>query len=104
MKEDLKVTNGKKWVSRQFYKAGKAVGEEESDERILLVDTFETEPAYVKASMGMTINLGNYESLRIDAGVTIPCYKEEIAQAHEQAYQIVMTELFSRVAEAKKMV
>lgn len=30
-------------------------------------------PAYVKIGLGMTINLENYESLRVDAHVSLPC-------------------------------
>lgn len=47
----------------------------------LEVRTFATEPAYVRVSSGMTQNMGNYESLRVDVAVTLPCYVEEIDDA-----------------------
>lgn len=31
------------------------------------------DPAYVSVGVGMTENLGNYESLRLDVRVTLPC-------------------------------
>ena len=51
--------------------------------------------------MGLTINLGNYESLRIDVGVKMPCYKEEIEKAKVLAFQLVEKELFAKVREVK---
>ena len=35
-------------------------------------------PAYVKVGAGMTINLGDFNSLRIDVSVSLPCLPEEI--------------------------
>lgn len=98
-----KAVEGKKWVRRQFRSMGKDVGEGEYEEHQVLVDVFETEPAIVEGGMGMTINLGNYESLRIDVGVKMPCYKEEIAQAHEKIFEMVMSELFRRTTEVKEV-
>lgn len=44
----------------------------------LKVRKFLVEPAYVRVNAGMTKNMGNYESLRVDVSLTIPCYAEEI--------------------------
>lgn len=104
MKVEGKTVNGKKWVSSQFSVGGKPVGKEETSENMILVDVFDTEPATVQAKMGMTINLGNFESLRVDVGVSLPCYKEEVSDAHAAAFRIVQQELFSRVNEAKKLI
>lgn len=93
--------NGQIWVTSQYMKSGRQVGEEITKEDMILVDKFETEPAEVEAKLGMTVNLGNYESLRVDVGVKIPCYKEEIANAHILAFQIVEKELFNKVKEVK---
>ena len=57
------------------------------EEHRILVDKFETEPAVAECALGLTINLGNYESLRIDVGAKIPCYKEELVQAHQEAFR-----------------
>ncbi len=50
----------------------------------------------------MTISLGNYEFLRVDAGVTIPCEKDKIEETYEEAFSLAGAELFKRVDEAKK--
>lgn len=36
------------------------------------------EPAFVRVGAGLTCNLGNFESLRIDVAVTLPCLITEI--------------------------
>lgn len=56
----------------------KHAGKDESKPVALEVRKFETEPAYVRVSAGMTKNLGNYESLRVDIAISMPCYEEEI--------------------------
>lgn len=52
--------------------------EDSSDSDTISVRKFATEPAYVRASAGVTKNMGNYESLRIDVAYTVPCYAEEM--------------------------
>jgi len=47
------------------------------------VEVFEVEPAYVRVSAGRTKNMGNYESLRVDVSITVPCYKETIEETFE---------------------
>lgn len=42
------------------------------------VEEFSVEPAYVRINAGRTKNLGNYESLRVDVSITVPCYRETI--------------------------
>ena len=54
------------------------LGSEKNRTEKLQVRKFMVEPAYVRVNAGMTKNMGNYESLRVDVSVTIPCYPEEI--------------------------
>lgn len=42
------------------------------------VHVFETEPAMVRVNAGVTKNLGNYESLRVDVAISVPCYAEMV--------------------------
>lgn len=51
----------------------------------LQVRKFLVEPAYVRVNAGMTKNMGNYESLRIDVSLSIPCYVEEIDKVFQVA-------------------
>jgi len=41
------------------------------------VRIFKEEPYYVVYKRSKTINLGNYESEKIDIGITVPCKKGE---------------------------
>lgn len=53
--------------------------------RVLRVRKFDSEPAYARVSVGETRNMGDYESLRIDVSVSLPCYPEEITDALAEA-------------------
>jgi hypothetical protein len=68
-------------VSRSFGKVGATSAENET----LSVRTFLTAPATVDVGYGLTINLGNFESARVDVRVSVPCYREETDAAYEWA-------------------
>lgn len=53
-------------------------GKESARQERMNVRKFLVEPAYVRVNAGMTKNMGNYESLRIDVSLTVPCYTEEV--------------------------
>lgn len=46
-------------------------------------------PAYVKVGAGLTINMGNFESLRIDCSISIPCQRGDIEEAYTLASDFV---------------
>lgn len=105
---ELQARAGRKWVHRHYSnpKKDKAMGkDEESEVHATMVETpiFEegTQPASISVKNGMTINLGNYESARIDVMVTLPCYREEIPQAIEVAKSIVENAIRPEIAEVK---
>ncbi len=57
----------------------------------------------VWVSMGMTINIGNYESVRIDAGITTPTKEfENKDDAFKHSWDIVMTEVRDKVKLVKE--
>lgn len=63
----------------------------------------ENENTKVTATLGYTLNLGNFESLRIDLGVTDSKRDgETINEAFERVYQFVEEKLGDKIAEAKK--
>lgn len=64
---------------------------ETHDEEVLSEDRFPegVEPALVRFSAGLTINLENYESLRLDASVTLPSLPSQIAETFERAAEFV---------------
>jgi hypothetical protein len=73
-----------------------------SEDRTLSVRRFETEPAKVRVGFGMTINLGNYESARVDTHVELPCYVEEIDDAFTAAWELAEDEIKKQVAGIRK--
>jgi len=46
---------------------------------------FETDPSHVEVGWGFTLNLGNYESVRMDVRIAVPCYLEDVDNAYEWA-------------------
>ena len=63
-------------VSMKVTQSGATVEENETMERD--VHVFVTEPAYVRVNAGVTKNMGNFESLRVDVSITMPCYRETV--------------------------
>lgn len=89
---------GRIFVTRAYGKEGA----EENEEKELPVRRFETTPAHVRASYGLTVNLGNYESARCDVSVTLPCYTEEIEGAFVEAWKIAKREIQEQVKSIRK--
>lgn len=86
----------KEQAKQQVYTAHKPSGQKDYDEQkqeveILSDRIFEEGQgvAHVRIAAGSTYNLGNYESLRLDVAVTIPCLPSEVDQAMEQCAIIV---------------
>lgn len=75
---------GKVTVNRQ-YREGKIITKEEDEEEVIDVFNYQQPVAHVSVSYAKTINLGNYESIKLQVGVTVPCYVEEIDDAFEYA-------------------
>lgn len=60
------------------------------------------EETKVKVTLGYTVNLGNFESLRLDLGVVDSKRDGETTdQAFERVYKFVEEKLTEKVAEAK---
>lgn len=78
---------------------GSGVGVTEEKRKVLEVRRFETEPAYVRVNAGVTKNLGNYESLRVDVSLTVPCYVEEIEKVQPRVAGLVADMLDKEVEE-----
>jgi methyl coenzyme M reductase subunit D len=56
----------------------------------------------VSATLGYTLNLGNFESLRVDLGITDYVRQgENVKQAQDRVYKTVETQLIEKVNEAK---
>jgi len=72
------------------------------DSEVLEIHMFATQPATVKVEMGMTINLGNYESCRISVALTTPCYREEQDAAYVWVKDWVEERTLKEAQEARK--
>ncbi len=90
------------FVSRQFSRSGEPVGKPNQQEEILEVHEFAVTPASVKVEMGMTINLGNYESAKITVALIQPCYSEEKDAAYDYAKRWVEERTLKEAEEARK--
>jgi len=78
--ETIQVGEGHYYVQRE-YKGGQGA----TDTTPLQVRQFHGPVAMVSAALSRTVNLGNFESVRMEVGVTLPCYPEEITQAADVA-------------------
>lgn len=75
------------------------VGIDEEKRKVIEVRKFVTEPAFVRVNAGVTKNLGNYESLRVDVAITVPCYVEEVEAVQKRTAEMVADMLDSEVEE-----
>lgn len=85
-------------VYRSYTSSGVLMSEDEGLEE-LEVSRFEVEPAYVSVNHGRTVNLGNYESAKVDVRVSVPCYREEIEPAIIYADTTAINSLEDIIAE-----
>jgi hypothetical protein len=67
------------------HEKSKAVISESAVEENLGYEVFKTTPAVVSMKKGRTINMGDFESVRIDVGISLPCYAEHIDDAYALA-------------------
>lgn len=72
-------------VSRSFKIGDSGWTEPEAADEVIQVHVFQTQPAIVKFGVGLTRNMGNYESARLDVSVSVPCYSEHIEAAYAEA-------------------
>ena len=45
---------------------------------------FDEEPAIVRSSMGATLSMGGYESIRVDVAITMPCHPENVKKMYKK--------------------
>lgn len=78
--------------------------EDSMEEEVISVRKFETEPAYVSVSAGVTKAMAKkYEFLRLDVGVKIPCYTEEITEVEKMASSWVDDKLSAKLDEVEQI-
>ena len=85
------------YVSKSFGKAAPEGG----DPEVIAIHRFLTEPAKVEVAMGLTLNLGNYESARVEVRVSVPVYREEINDAFAYVKKYVEKRVNAEVEEIR---
>lgn len=77
-RKETMQAESKNWIHVQKTVVGEPPEDLNQSDEVISVQTFETDPAYVRVNMGATKNIGDYESLRVDVSISVPCYKEEV--------------------------
>lgn len=60
---------------------------------------FATDTARVSVKFGRTINLGNYESARVDVMFDMPCYVEEASRVYKDVLELAEARLSEEVSK-----
>lgn len=80
-------------VTKQFYNGKRLTSEEESQETLAILK-FETDQvSSTSVKLGITVNLGNFESARADVMATVPHYEEE----RDDAFLYALNEVEQKV-------
>lgn len=73
--------------------------EGETRREVIAVHKFAVEPAYVRIAAGTTKKLADYESLRVDVAISVPCYTEEIQTVAKRVGEEVSAILADELAQ-----
>lgn len=89
--------NGRISVTRTVY------GADTGDEETIEVPFFEAEPARISVKGGITKNMGDYNSIRVDVEVVMPCYpvKSEIDRAYDACSRFIDEYLSAELSKAQ---
>ncbi len=88
-------------VQRQYFEGKDPASPLDVKNEPMSVRRFLVEPAKVSVGAGMTLNLGNYESARIEISLAVPCYREEADEAYRYAFAWVEKRLQTEVADIR---
>jgi hypothetical protein len=90
------------WVHGRWYnRKTKETIRETQEEVTIGVHRFETTPAQVTRGYGLTLNLKDYESARVDVRVTLPCYVEDLDECDEFAKGWIEQRIRAEVANIR---
>lgn len=100
MSDAIRREAGRLWVAVKYPQSSPK--KDVDKDALMEVREFHTTPAKVKAAMGLTINLGNYESARVDVGVELPCYAEEVPEVMARAWTFCEEEIRKQAVEVRR--
>lgn len=89
-------------VRRTFKKSGELVKEDGGDIETMDVPSFNGPTAQVSIALGHTINLGDYESCKVDIFMSTPCYLGEEDRAIEYVKNFVSNQLSKEVVSIRE--
>ena len=72
-----------------------------SSEDLLEIQTFATTPAMAVVSVPIKLSR-QYQSVGVEVGVYLPCYKEELPEAIEEAYRLAKERVAREIPLIKK--
>jgi hypothetical protein len=85
------------------YKGLDVIDSRNKKEEHLLEEDKVMSDSKVKYSLGMTINLGNYDSARVDVGVEIPADSENLDEAYVKASEYCNEKILEEVGILSEM-
>jgi len=99
----IQAKEGSIFIQKQFNR-GRVVTEDSHEQRPVAVRHYPAEVplASVSVNGGITVNLGDYNSARIEVGVTLPCVVEELDDAYEAALAMVSQRIEEQEVELKR--
>ena len=74
-------------------------GAEEVKQRKGTVQLFDGEPAIVRVGLGATLNMGNYESMRVGVDIELPCTEKQVPATFNRARKFARKKLAELIAE-----
>lgn len=81
---------------------GRASPVTESTTEQLQPQVFREEPAIVRVSLGRTVNLGNYESTKVEVSISMPCAPVNAAATYTRVRDDVQARLAELVEQARR--
>ena len=102
-KRRLRTKGGFVTVNRMYTADGEIVSEEHTEDPIKVMKSAEgVELGEVGYNSSMTINLGNYESVKVGVHCSLPCYAEERHEAFTAAKTLTDAKLMEEVDSVKE--
>lgn len=87
-------------VSKHFTHKGELI-DESASEILISVKEFQVEPAMIGVNRGATVNLGDFNSVRVEVIATVPTYMEEIEDAYEYVNNITRKYMETELKEIR---
>ena len=77
------------------------MGRNVSTEEIVAVNQFKGDVVRVRRGYGLTLNLGNYESAKLEVSIDMPCYPEDVDACDEWCRQWVEKRVIKEVSNVR---